>query len=90
MKAAETCVSSYTRSVLADMPRTVRLIRSASAVVPVRALSMVLTVRILAWRWRSCDSASKDDAEPWERLLFSILYLVFVDCAALLRKQWMD
>ena len=23
-------------------------------------------------RWRSCESPSKEDAEPWERLLFSI------------------
>jgi hypothetical protein len=93
-KAAETCVSLYTRSVLAETPRTVRPIRSASAVVPVRALSMVRTKRILSWRWRSCDSASNEDAEPWERLLFSILYgFRFVDCTALLEKRaggWMN
>jgi hypothetical protein len=63
-KSGETCVSWYTRSVLAETPRTVRPIRSASAVVPTRALSITRMVRNLDWRWRSCDSASKEDADP--------------------------
>jgi hypothetical protein len=72
MNSAETWVSLYTRSVLPETPRTVRPIRSASSVVPARALSTMRVVRILDWRWRSCESPSKEDAEPWERLLFSI------------------
>jgi hypothetical protein len=78
-KSDETCVSWYTRSVLAEMPRTVKPIRSASAVVPTRAVSIIRTVSILDRRWRSAESASNEDADPWERLLllFSIFFLYF-------------
>jgi hypothetical protein len=78
MNSWATCVSLYTRSVLAEMPRTVRPVSSASTVVPARALSTTRTVRILDSRCRSWEVASKDDAEPWERLLFSIFYGGFV------------
>jgi hypothetical protein len=78
MNSCATCVLSYTRNVLPATPRTVRPIRSASTVTPARALSTMVTVRILDWRWRSWDSASKEDADPWERLLFSMFYIGFL------------